>query len=373
MRAAPPLFAVALAALAGCSASGASSGPTKLAPVATLSAGTAGEGAEAVTVPSESSDDPPTEATEADDTSPDRPVVTDNRVYLLGDSITESISSRYSGAICDVLGPLGWDVTVDAVQSRNTGQAVQSLRAHRTGVGQVLVVLIGHNDGRDPETYRTQIERLISTVPDTKRILLLTNYEFERGRDRMNDVLREIAATDGDQGPDDRLELVEWNEELQGVDGAIQSDGLHLTSIGQEALAHTIASALGPAPSELGGSTKRICTTLRSPRSTSSSGSGSGSGSGTKHTTTTASGTASSAPPSSGPSETGGTNTTAAGSGPSSSDAPPSSGGGGGGGGGGGNGGGGGGGSTSAPPTSTKTQPPGSAAPPADGSATSAP
>ena len=202
-----------------------------------------------------------------------RPEVTDNRVYVVGDSIAESISSRYSGAVCDVLSPLGWNVTVDAVQGRRTDQAVQSLRAHRSGVGQVVVVLIGHNDGVDPDSYRRQMERLIDLIPNARRILLLTNYEFERGRDRMNEVLRELADDDGTGGPQDRIELVDWNAAVEQVDGAIRGDGVHLTSNGQEALADTIAEALGPAPKAASGSRKLICTTLRNPTSPGSGGS----------------------------------------------------------------------------------------------------
>ena len=93
----------------------------------------------------------PSTTTTTTTTLPAEPVITDNRVYLVGDSITESISSRYSGAVCDALNPLGWDVTVDAVMGRQTADAVQSLRAHLADVGQVMVVLIGHNDGIDPD------------------------------------------------------------------------------------------------------------------------------------------------------------------------------------------------------------------------------
>jgi lysophospholipase L1-like esterase len=199
-------------------------------------------------------------------TVPAEPVITDNRVYLVGDSITESISSRYSGAVCDALNPLGWAVTVDAAMGRQTTDAVQSLRAHLTDVGQVLVVLIGHNDGIDPENYKTQLDRLIALVPDVRRIYLLTNYQFEKGRDRMNAVLQQEAAADGTGGPDDRIELVDWNTVVSGVKGAIRQDGLHLTSIGQEALAGTIASALGLAP----GATPPTTTTTVASDSTAS-------------------------------------------------------------------------------------------------------
>ena len=177
-----------------------------------------------------------------------RPELTDNRVFLEGDSITESVGPRYSGTVCDALEPLGWNVTVDAGQGRNTGQAVQSMRSHLSSVGQVLVILIGHNDGIDPGSYHDNIARLIKLTPNARWILLLTNYEFERGRDRMNLVLYDIANSD------DRIQIVDWNDVVKSTKGAIKGDGLHLTSVGEEALAETIAGALGAAPAAPPGS-----------------------------------------------------------------------------------------------------------------------
>ncbi len=225
-------------------------------------------------------------------------MVTDNRVFVIGDSITESIASRYSGLICDALGPLGWDVVVDAVQGRRTDQAVRSLRTNQERVGQTVMVLIGHNDGVDPESYRNRIDQLIALVPDARRILLLTNYEFERGRDRMNDVLREIAAVDGDGGPDDRLQLVDWNAAVEDLDDAIQRDGIHLTDAGQRALATVMAAALGSAPGQGGVPDEPSCTTLRDSTGSSGSGNSGNSGSGgTRRTTTTVAQSGSSEPP----------------------------------------------------------------------------
>ena len=82
----------------------------------------------------------------------------------------------------------------------------------------------------------------------------------------MNAVLQQEAAADGTGGPDDRIELVDWNTAVSGVKGAIRQDGLHLTSIGQEALAGTIASALGLAP----GATAPTTTTTVASDSTAS-------------------------------------------------------------------------------------------------------
>ena len=329
MRARPPMLAALAALVLGsCSASAASD----KGPQIDAQPGTSGA-SRTVDV---GSTRPGSTSTSTTTTLPAEPVITDDRVFLVGDSITESISSRYSGAVCDALNPLGWDVTVDAVMGRQTSDAVQSLRTHLSDVGQVMVVLIGHNDAIDPTSYRTQLERLFALVPDVRRIYLLTNYQFEKGRDRMNAVLEEEAASDGTSGPDDRIELVDWNTVVEGVKGAIRSDGLHLTSIGQEALAGTIASALGLAPgatpptttttiagdsttaakrssSSSRSSSANRCRTEKATTTSGSSGSNrgsGGSGSGGGRTTTTS--------PGSGP-------TTSPGTEPSGTGAPPSS------------------------------------------------
>ena len=260
MRAAAPLLAALVLAGAACSTSAAGEGPQ-----VERTAGSEPEASlEEVEV-----DSTARSASTTDDSdpgtvpAPPHPVVTDNRVYVVGDSISESIASRYSGLICEALGPLGWDVVVDAVQGRRTDQAIRSLRRNQSRVGQTVMVLIGHNDGIDPEGYRERIEQLIDLVPDARRILLLTNYEFERGRDRMNDVLREMAAVDGDGGPDDRLQLVDWNAAVEEIDDAIQRDGIHLTDSGQRALVTVMAAALGAGPDQGGLPGEPSCTTLR--------------------------------------------------------------------------------------------------------------
>src|SRR5262245_6731303 len=270
MRAGPPLLAALVLFGAGCSKSAAGEGP-RVGPAQTTTESPA-------TLAEVSLDSSPRRSTTTADSTvdtaarPPHPVVTDNRVYVVGDSIAESIASRYSGLICDALGPLGWDVVVDAVQGRRSDQAVRSLRNNQSRVGQTVLILIGHNDGIDPEGYRQRIDQLISLVPEARRILLLTNYEFERGRDRMNEVLREIAAVDGEGGPDDRLQLVDWNAAVEDVDGAIQRDGIHLTDSGQRALAIVMAAALGPAPGQGALADEPACTTLRDTIGTGGSG-----------------------------------------------------------------------------------------------------
>ena len=46
-------------------------------------------------------------------------------------------------------------------------------------------------------------------------MLLLTNYEFERGRDRMNDELRLVDALH------DNVQLADWDAVARATDGAM--------------------------------------------------------------------------------------------------------------------------------------------------------
>jgi lysophospholipase L1-like esterase len=274
--------AALLVASTACSAAASKSPPASSSPSPSATGNTAAPG----TSEREAADPGSTEPA-----PPTTLALTDNRVFLLGDSITEAVGPQYSGTVCTSLEPLGWNVIVDAHTGRNTTQATKELHDHLDSVGQVLVVLIGHNDPVDPATYRTKIDALLALVPTVPRILLLTNYQFETGRDRMNAVLEEVAAGDS------RIQLVDWNAMVSSTEHAIGGDGLHLTSIGEVTLADALATALGRAP-DPSDPTPRTCTSVgstsdagtsgsRDSLGTSHSGSGSGSGSGHHNGTTT--------------------------------------------------------------------------------------
>ena len=173
-----------------------------------------------------------------------RPQVADDRVFVLGDSITESAGPEIYDTIDGQLEALGWRPTIDAHAGRTTPQGLDVLEDRHDDVHDVVIVLLGHNDVTvDPETYRGQFETMVSELADVPLVLLLTNYEFERGRDRMNDELRLVDALH------DNVQLADWDAVARATDGAIGPDGLHLTRTGAQALAATMAVSLGPAPS----------------------------------------------------------------------------------------------------------------------------
>jgi lysophospholipase L1-like esterase len=181
-----------------------------------------------------------------------RPEVDDDRVFILGDSIVESAGPSYYDTIRQQLVPLGWRPTIDAQRGRTTPEGLRELEQRSRDVHDVVVVLLGHNDAVDPTAYRARIDAIVRDLADVPLVLLLTNYEFEPGRDRMNDQLRVVDALH------DNVELVDWNAVVKAVPDAIGPDGLHLTRTGARALGATLAVALGLAP---GGAAKAVSPT----------------------------------------------------------------------------------------------------------------
>ena len=100
--------------------------------------------------------------------------------------------------------------TIDARQGRTTPEGLRALEQRRRDVHDVAVVLLGHNDAVDPTAYRARIDAIVDELADVPLVLLLTNYEFEAGRDRMNDQLRVVDALH------DNVELVDWNAVVRG-------------------------------------------------------------------------------------------------------------------------------------------------------------
>ena len=165
--------------------------------------------------------------------------ITDNRLFLLGDSVMGTLRSGNTAR--NVLEPLGWKVTLDAVDGRFADAAITVLRNRRRDIGQVVVILIGNNYGGNEELMGRQFDTMLSLLDGVPRIVFLTVEEYEAKQAEVNAELRRVAA-------DPRVTLVDWNTIVKGTLGANRPDGLHLTPFGAGVLARTIADAVGPAP-----------------------------------------------------------------------------------------------------------------------------
>jgi hypothetical protein len=169
------------------------------------------------------------------------PRVTDNRLFLLGDSVMGTMQSGSTDEAGKVLEPLGWKVILDAVDGRFADEAISVVRDRRTDIGQVVVILIGNNYGGDEKLMARQFDTMLALLDGVPRVVFLTVEEFAAKQAEVNTELRRIAA-------DPRVTLVDWNAVVKGTHGANRPDGLHLTPFGAAVLARTIADAVGPAP-----------------------------------------------------------------------------------------------------------------------------
>ena len=165
--------------------------------------------------------------------------ITDNRLFLLGDSVMGTLRSGNTAR--NLLEPLGWKVTLDAVDGRFADAAITVLRDRRRDIGQVVVILIGNNYGGNEELIGRQFDTMLALLDGVPRIVFLTVEEYEAKQAEVNAELRRVAA-------DPRVTLVDWNTIVKGTLGANRPDGLHLTPFGAGVLARTIADAVGPAP-----------------------------------------------------------------------------------------------------------------------------
>jgi hypothetical protein len=167
--------------------------------------------------------------------------ITDNRIFLLGDSVMGTMRPTNTDEARKVLEPLGWKVTLDAVDGRFADEAIAVLRQRRREIGQVVVILIGNNYGGNEKLMGQQFDTMLALLDGVPRIVFLTVEEFIAKQAQVNAELRRIAA-------DPRVMLVDWNAIVKGATGANRPDGLHLTPFGAAVLARTIADAVGPAP-----------------------------------------------------------------------------------------------------------------------------
>jgi len=105
-------------------------------------------------------------------------LITDNRVFMLGDSVLQSAGPGHGDQIGTLLRALGWVVTMDAEQGRPLSVAVDVLRRRRGEISQVVVVLIGNNYNGDEKQWASQLDTMLSILDGVREVVLLTVEEF---------------------------------------------------------------------------------------------------------------------------------------------------------------------------------------------------
>lgn len=167
------------------------------------------------------------------------PPVTQNHVFVLGDSVLLGAANEIPAALP------GWQVIVDAKVSRFLNQAIEVLQARRAEIGNAGVVVIqqGNNYLGSEQQFRDEIDQTMAVLAGVPKVIWLTVAEFRADRADVNKEILEAAQ----RYPN--IVLADWNGAWLPNRGAFVSrDGLHLTRPGARAMAALIASVVGAAP-----------------------------------------------------------------------------------------------------------------------------
>ncbi len=167
-------------------------------------------------------------------------VASGNRLLILGDSILAGTASRYGGAMCAGLVPLGWRVAVEAEAGQMVGFGRTVLRDRIYEGWDAAVVFLGTNYGGSVELYEKDLTAIIKSLAP-RPTLLLTASLFRPTMQQVNQVIRIVAS----KNPN--VSVLDWSTTSVQT-GVLNRDKIHPTDAGRQVLVSSIASALGDAP-----------------------------------------------------------------------------------------------------------------------------
>ena len=167
-------------------------------------------------------------------------VASGNRLLVLGDSILAGTASRYGGAMCAGLVPLGWRVAVEAEAGQMVGFGRTVLRDRIYEGWDAAVVFLGTNYGGSAELYEKDLTAIVTSLAP-RPTLLLTASLFRPTMQQVNQVIRIVAS----KNPN--VSVLDWSTTSVQT-GVLNRDKIHPTDAGRQVLVSSIASALGDAP-----------------------------------------------------------------------------------------------------------------------------
>ncbi|HEX7095032.1 MAG TPA: acyltransferase family protein [Acidimicrobiales bacterium] len=149
-------------------------------------------------------------------------------VLVIGDSVmvgaTPAMIERLPGIAIDaVIGRQLRDADEIASQLRDAGR-----------LRPVVVVHLGNNGS----ATEGQLDRLMEALTGVQRVIVVTANAPRPWRDTVNDRFHDLATRY------DNVRVLDWNAVVEGEDGLVGDDGVHLTPTGARRLADLVASAV---------------------------------------------------------------------------------------------------------------------------------
>ncbi len=171
-------------------------------------------------------------------------LVTGNKILVIGDSILAGTASRYGGAMCSALTPMGWRVAVEAEAGQLVGFGRTVLRDRIYEGWDAAVVFLGTNYGGSAEKYQRDLTAIVESLAP-RPMLLLTATLFRPSMNDVNNVIRTVAASHSN------VTILDWST-TSAQPGLLNRDGIHPNNAGRSVLVQSIANALGNAPTSPG-------------------------------------------------------------------------------------------------------------------------
>ncbi|MEZ5208214.1 MAG: hypothetical protein R2690_14875 [Acidimicrobiales bacterium] len=162
----------------------------------------------------------------------------DGTIFAVGDSVLQGVDPFLGQAVG------GWDLRTDAEVGRTFPGGIDALFRNRASVGQVMVIILGHNYGGGGRA-QAYLDEIMSVARTSQRVVLVTVTEWSPAQAEVN---RAIYAT-AQRYPN--VVVAPWAETVR-ANPEFLWDHVHPNRSGSVALANLIATMIGPAP-ELNG------------------------------------------------------------------------------------------------------------------------
>lgn len=167
-----------------------------------------------------------------------------NRLLVIGDSILSGTASRYGGAMCSALVPLGWRVAVEAEAGQMVGFGRTVLKDRIYEGWDAAVVFLGTNFGGNQKNYERDLTAIVEALAP-RPTLLLTATLNRPTMQLVNETIRTVASKYSN------VSVLDWGT-TSIQPGLLNRDRVHPTDAGRQVLVASIASALGTSPESPG-------------------------------------------------------------------------------------------------------------------------
>ena len=169
-------------------------------------------------------------------TAPPVPAPVDPRLLIIGDSVILGAK----GWIAGLLWPRGWHVNQTSHESMHTWEAPRIIDANlqRGGIGDVVVVQLGTNDGISASELASYMETTMQHLAGVERVYWINMRQFRSWVPAANAVIAAAAA----KWPN--LRVIDWDARSTPDPSLVYADGYHLNGRGQAVMAQLIAETL---------------------------------------------------------------------------------------------------------------------------------